>query len=176
MHSVGFAEKETIIRRHNCVKDRLVRLACPQILQGVLERRESGIAGMSALDWLFKLHLIAKKNDVLRASSHGNGIGQGHLTRFINEEEVEHALPFRQGEKPRGSAYDTIRVGSARVFIAFDVPKHGVIRKQRSFFLAARFDSLEDVARFPSGITALNEQVDNGLMTVGCDSDSLARR
>ncbi len=75
MHPVGFAEKETIIRRHDCVKDRLVRLAGPQILEGVLERREPGIAGMSPLDRLFELHLIAKENDVLRASTHGYGIG-----------------------------------------------------------------------------------------------------
>ena len=56
------------------MEDRQVRHAGPQILECVLERREPGVAGMSALDRLFELHLIAKENDVLRASSHGYGI------------------------------------------------------------------------------------------------------
>ena len=53
--------------------------------------------------------------------------------------------------------------------------KRSVIRKQRPLFLTASFDSLEDAARFRGGLSALDEQVDYGLMTVRCDADPLAR-
>ena len=55
----------------------------------VLKRGKSTLSGMGALNRLGKLHWIADQNDVLRAGSHCNDIGDRDLARLIYKQVVE---------------------------------------------------------------------------------------
>ena len=103
------------------MEDWRVGLAGRSVFQCVLQNREPGISGMRTLHRLFKLHLVAEKNEVLRASSHRHSVGQGDLAGFVDEEEIEHVLPFRPGEKPCGARRNANRIGSSRIARAFNV-------------------------------------------------------
>ena len=85
---------------------------------------------MGALDWLFKLHLIAEKNDILCAPGHGDCISERYLACFINEKKVENPFPLRQGKEPCRPTNHAVRISGARILVAFNVLKGGIVSKQ----------------------------------------------
>src|SRR6266581_4230235 len=59
---------------------------------------------MRALRRLGELHLVADEDNVSRSETHRDGVGQGDLPSFVNEEVVESLLKIRAGERPRRAA------------------------------------------------------------------------
>ena len=55
----------------------------------VLQRGDLGALRMEALRDLRERVGIAQKDDGLRGSAHGDDVGQGHLPRLVEEEDVE---------------------------------------------------------------------------------------
>jgi hypothetical protein len=49
---------------------------------------------MGTLDWLFKLHLITKENDVFRGARHRDCIRERNLTCLVDEKEIQGIFPF----------------------------------------------------------------------------------
>ena len=97
MHSAGLAKKQPVVRRHHGVEHRRIRSAGGGVLESVLQGGKPRVAGMRALDRLFELHLVAEKNEVLRASSHRDRVGQRHLPGFVDEKKIETRLPTPAG-------------------------------------------------------------------------------
>src|ERR1700683_4563063 len=116
---------------------------------------------MSALDWLFKLHLIAEQNDILRASGHSNCIRKRYLACFVNKKKIENAYPLRQAEKPCRASDHAIRISGERVLVAFNVLKGGVVRKQGTFCFAAYLYPTQTPTIFTNRLAAGDEQVNN---------------
>lgn len=139
-----------------------------------MEGGESGVSRVGALDRLFELHLIAKENKVLCASSHRHGVGQRYLSGFINEKEIEDSFPLGPGKEPGRSAYDTSRVDSTGISRFLDVPQATIGREQGAFGFTTDFDSLKTLARSLRRFAGGGEKIHHGLMAIGCDSDIFA--
>ena len=114
MHAAGFAEKQAGLRRHDGMEHRRIRPAGVHILECILQRRQSRIAGMRTLHRLFELHLITEQDQIIRASRHRDGVGQGHLPGFVDEEKIERAFPLGPGKEPGRSADDSPAIRSLR--------------------------------------------------------------
>jgi len=98
VHPAGLTKEKPVVLGHNGVEDGRIGQAGVRVLEDVLQGGKSGIARMGALHGLFELHLVAKENKVLRASSHRNSVGQRHLPGFIDEKKVEDAFPLGPGK------------------------------------------------------------------------------
>ncbi len=139
MHTAGFPEEKAVVRRYHGMHDRGVGLAGLHVFERVLEDGKPGIAGMGALHGLFELHLVTQKHEVICASSHRHGVGQGHLSGFIDEEKIEYTFPLRPGKEPSRSADNATSVGLVRGAGVFEVLHAGVAGKQGIIGVATNF-------------------------------------
>ncbi len=72
--------------------------------QHPLEAGEACRFGMRALDDLRQLARIADQHDVLCGATHGDHVGQPHLSGLVHEQPVERLHVLVAGEEPGGGA------------------------------------------------------------------------
>src|ERR1700692_4770921 len=130
---------------------------------------------MGTLHRLFKLHLGGEKNEVLRASSHRYGVGQGDLPGFVDEEEIERIFPLGPGEKPCGARCNARRVVSTRITRGFDVRSTRIGCDQGSSRLTTDVKPAETAATLPRRVAAGSQKIHDCLVAIGGHSDSFTR-
>ena len=141
VHPARLAKKEPVVGRDDGVKHGCIRPTGLCIFESVLQRGKPGVPRMRALHGLFQLHLIAKKNEILRTASHGHGVRQRNLAGFVDKKEIEHTFPFRAREKPRRSTDNAAGICGGCGGGGFDVTQIQILGKDRPGRFTANFDS-----------------------------------
>ena len=102
MHPARDGQEDAAVRRHGRV-----------VAQHPVEAGEVRGFGMRALDHLRQLARIADQHDVARGPSHGDHVGEAHLSRLVDEEPVEGLLDSRRGRRRRPCRRRHARAASA---------------------------------------------------------------
>src|SRR5579864_5174320 len=69
----------------------------------IFEDGKAGLFRMVATCGLTELHLVADEDDVPRGGAHGDDVGDGDLSGFVDKEIIETALEALVGEEPGGA-------------------------------------------------------------------------
>ena len=114
---------------------------------------------MRTLHRLLELHLITEQDQIIRASRHRDGVGQGHLPGFVDEQKIERAFPLGSGEEPGRSADDSSAVLACARTAVWDVLQAWIGREQHAVGFATDFDSLELATTRSGGLAAGHQRL-----------------
>ncbi len=132
---------------------------------------------MRALEGLVELLRIAEQDDRARGARHGEHVGERHLTRLVDEEDVEQPIALGRRPQPDGSSSHVVLV------VGDSVPRLGIVFRDRHtvvvdglVVLGDLLDASDRHAGFGSGILDVPQEVADHLVAVGADAHLPAAR
>ena len=70
----------------------------------VAEGRDAGAGRVDPLDGLIELARVAEQDETRRRLADGEGVGEAHLSRLVDDEHVHRAGHLRARPQPRGAS------------------------------------------------------------------------